>query len=585
MTRSDGFTACGGASTVGRVSTTADTDQIDEEVAPLVARRTFLDDDDQAEFARVGYLRLPPIDADRVERLRAIYDELFPEPMSGFVPTYAVPLPERKAQATALVKDVLLPVVLPHFDRHRPFNSSFLMKWPGDDSALPLHQDVSYVDERVFRTVVVWIALDAADEALDNGPLQVVSASHRFDRLPRGTHTWWPYGEVKDFMTEHCLQPLPVARGDVLVMDNALLHCSFPNHSDRPRLAVALSLAPVEASLIHAVGNDEGTVTLYDVDEQFFVDDTPYTLADNGMPARFERREVYPIPLEVFSETDIITRCDLPAELAAAPAPAEGAEVLEDPDDGDGEGGRGDAEGGQPGRVAELVGALMRLNNRLIEQADEIVPVLDPAEFAWTAMLEARWEEIRDEARAVLDSRAVPLIEEVVGRSQGNIGDWNTFVLLAHGHRVEFNTELCPVTTALLADVPGLQSALFSVFAPGTHLPAHQAPNRGVLRYHLGLIVPDPPDSCRLRVVDQTLSYREGESILFDDVFEHEAWNEGQGPRVTLLLELVRPLRAPYRQVNALTQRAFSLYPEARGAVERLERLEWVRNSGSSDAA
>ena len=194
-------------------------------------------------------------------------------------------------------------------------------------------------------------------------------------------------------------------------------------------------------------------------------------------------------------------------------------------------------------------------------------------------------EEIRDEARAVLDSRAVPLIEEVVGRSQGNIGDWNTFVLLAHGHRVEFNAALCPTTAKLLADVPGLQSALFSVFAPGTHLPAHQAPNRGVLRYHLGLIVPDPPDSCRLRVVDQTLSYREGESILFDDVFEHEAWNEGRGPRVTLLLELVRPLRAPYRQVNALTQRAFSLYPEARGAVERLERLEWVRNSGSSDAA
>lgn len=580
-----GFTARGGASTVGRVSITADTDQIDEEVPPLVDRRTLLDDDDQAEFARVGYLRLPPIDAERVERLRAIYDELFPEPMSGFVPTYAVPMPERKAQATALVKDLLLPVFTPFFDRHRAFNSSFLMKWPGDDSALPLHQDVSYVDERVFRTVVVWVALDDADEELDNGPLQVVRGSHRFDRLPRGTNTWWPYGPVMDFMTEHCLRPLPVRRGDVLVMDNALLHCSFPNHSGRPRLAVALSLAPEEAGLIHTVGNDEGTVTLYDVDEQFFVDDTPYTLHDNGMPERFERREVCPIPLDVFSEVDIVGLCDLPPELAAAPEPAGGAEVLEDPDDGDGEGGRGDAEGGQPGRVAELVGALMRLNNRLIERSDEIVPVLDPAEFAWTAMLEAQWEEIRDEARAVLESRAVPLIEEVVGRSQGNIGDWNTFVLLAHGHRVEFNAALCPTTAKLLADVPGLQSALFSVFAPGTHLPAHQAPNRGVLRYHLGLIVPDPPDSCRLRVVDQTLSYREGESILFDDVFEHEAWNEGSGPRVTLLLELVRPLRAPYRQVNALTQRAFSLYPEARGAVERLERLEWVRNSGSSDAA
>ena len=131
-----------------------------------------------------------------------------------------------------------------------------------------------------------------------------------------------------------------------------------------------------------------------------------------------------------------------------------------------------------------------------------------------------------------------------------------------------------------MAQVPGISSALFSVFQPGTHLPSHQAPNRGVLRYHLGLIVPDPPDSCQLRVLDDVLSYREGESILFDDTFEHEAWNRAAAPRVTLLLELDRPLRTPYRQFNALTQRAFAFYPEARGAAERLEKLEWELNGG-----
>lgn len=562
----------------------------------LVDRRTLLDPELQAQFARVGYLRLPLLDDEAVERLRAIYDEVFPEPMTGFIPTYAVSTPERKARATAMVKEVLLPVIDPLFDHHRAFNSSFLMKWPGDDSALPLHQDTCYVDERVFRSAVVWVALDDADEDLDNGPLQVVTASHRFDRMPRGTRTWWPYGGVTDFVEEHCLESLPVRKGDVLIMDNALIHCSFPNRSGEPRLAVALSMAPEEAGLIHAVGRDDGTVSIHDVDESFFVEESPYGLQAKEFPSRYPRREVGPVAMVTVTEADIADLCGLPdgtvteattteaTTTAAAeeplpvdvPAPvvdpvAEVEPVVAvDPVVAD--------EGNGPGQVAVAVETLMRVNNRLIGHAEHLRPVLDPAAFEWTGVLERQWRDIRREAEAVLVTRRVPRIEEILGASQGNEGDWNTFIILAHRRPVGFNASLCPVTTEALTAVPGIQSALFSVFAPGTHLPSHQAPNRGVLRYHLGLIVPDPPDSCRLRVVDETLSYREGESILFDDTFEHEAWNDADQPRVTLLLEVVRPLRTPYRQMNALTQRAFGFYPEARGAMARLERLEWILN-------
>ena len=101
-----------------------------------------------------------------------------------------------------------------------------------------------------------------------------------------------------------------------------------------------------------------------------------------------------------------------------------------------------------------------------------------------------------------------------------------------------------------------------------------------MLRYHLGLMVPEP-GTCRLRVGDRTMDYAEGESILFDDVYEHEAWNSGTQPRVTLLLEVVRPLPAGVRQVNALTQRSFGLYPEARGAAERIDQINQRLQSGS----
>lgn len=547
----------------------------------LVARRTLLDPDRQAEFERVGYLTLTTLDGAVVDRLRAIYDELFPEALSGFIPTYAVATPDVKAKANELVQAVLVPELEPLFDRHKPFNSSFLMKYPGDDSALPLHQDTCYVDERVFRSAVAWVALDDADDDLDNGPLQVIPGSHRFDRLPRGTQTWWPYDEVTGFAQEHCVVSLPVRRGDVLVMDNALIHCSFPNRSDAPRLAVAISMAPREAGLIHAVGHQDATVSIHDVDEQFFVEHSPYTLQATGLPETYPRREVRPIDFRQLTPADLAELCGLPDDVVPEePVPAEAvgepvAEVVDaEPDQHQGDG--GSDNGG--GLVAKAAQRLMYVNNRLIGHAEHLRPVLDPAEYPWTRLLEARWEDIRDEAQAVLDSRRLPLIEDVLGASQGNEGDWNTFVLLALRKRVAFNAEKCPVTTELVSQVPGISSALFSVFAPGTYLPPHQAPNRGVLRYHLGLIVPEPPDSCQLKVVDETLSYREGESILFDDTFEHEAWNRSNEPRVTLLLEVLRPLRPPYRQLNALTQRAFAYYPEARGAADRLEQLEWELN-------
>src|SRR3546814_9705290 len=55
---------------------------------------------------------------------------------------------------------------------------------------------------------------------------------------------------------------------------------------------------------------------------------------------------------------------------------------------------------------------------------------------------------------------------------------------------------------------------------------------------HLPLVV---PDGCGLRVGAETRSWREGELLIFDDSFEHEAWNRGTSDRTILLFEIWRP--------------------------------------------
>ena len=48
----------------------------------------------------------------------------------------------------------------------------------------------------------------------------------------------------------------------------------------------------------------------------------------------------------------------------------------------------------------------------------------------------------------------------------------------------------------LVAGIPNLFQAFFSILEPGKSIPAHEGPYCGYLRYHLGLIVPEesPPD-------------------------------------------------------------------------------------------
>ena len=56
--------------------------------------------------------------------------------------------------------------------------------------------------------------------------------------------------------------------------------------------------------------------------------------------------------------------------------------------------------------------------------------------------------------------------------------------------------------------------------------------------FHLPLIV--PPD-CALNVGGVEHRWREGEPILFDDTYEHEAWNRSGQPRLILLMDCWNP--------------------------------------------
>ena len=156
--------------------------------------------------------------------------------------------------------------------------------------------------------------------------------------------------------------------------------------------------------------------------------------------------------------------------------------------------------------------------------------------------------DVRRELDAILPYKAsIPQYHEI-DKNQTYIAGtidqdraWRTYMLYAVGHRNEVYASQCPHTAALLAKVPNVVNAFFSILEPGKSIPAHEGGYRGLLRYHLGLLVPrdQPP---HIRVKDQIFRWQEGEAFIFDDSWEHEVINRSAELRVILAVDILRPL-------------------------------------------
>jgi aspartyl/asparaginyl beta-hydroxylase (cupin superfamily) len=203
--------------------------------------------------------------------------------------------------------------------------------------------------------------------------------------------------------------------------------------------------------------------------------------------------------------------------------------------------------------------------------------VFDPSLFAWTQALEKHWEAVRAEAETLLEMRdALQGFHEVSPyQSRISKGDaWKTVWLYGFGHRSDVVSELCPVTARLVADVPELQSAFFSMLAPGTHIPAHSGVYKGLINCHLALLVPHETERCRIRVADQTFSWQPGKTVVFDDTNDHEVWNDTDEERVVLLIQFHRPFRSPGRELSRLFLRVLKRTAYLRVPLRNVKRFD-----------
>jgi aspartyl/asparaginyl beta-hydroxylase (cupin superfamily) len=181
----------------------------------------------------------------------------------------------------------------------------------------------------------------------------------------------------------------------------------------------------------------------------------------------------------------------------------------------------------------------------------------DRESFPWLDPLEAATEAIAADFRRVMAAERaelVPYIQypddvplrqwQALNRSR----DWTAIHLVQNGRVVEANARHCPATMALLPslDQPSIPSrgpnAMFSLLAPGAHIPPHTGVANTRLVCHLPLIV---PAGCWFRVGAERREWRVGEAWVFDDTIEHEAANPSDQLRVILIVDTWHPDLSP----------------------------------------
>jgi aspartyl/asparaginyl beta-hydroxylase (cupin superfamily) len=231
------------------------------------------------------------------------------------------------------------------------------------------------------------------------------------------------------------------------------------------------------------------------------------------------------------------------------------------------------------GLLQILRGGLNRYNRMVARRSPHGDKVFfDTAEFPWVAEVEAEWRAIRAELDVVTQyPDEVPHFSDV-SPDQAHLtsyGKWKTFFFCAYGVREEENCRRCPETMRILKKIPGMKTAFFSILQPDMHIIPHHGPYGGVLRYHLALKVPQPAHLCRIRVDQQIVSWQEGKSLVFDDTYEHEAWNETTGERVVLFVDFERPLPGLLALVNRTIIRIIARSPLVQDAMKSYE--EWKK--------
>lgn len=195
--------------------------------------KVFRDDSMQDSFEKNGFVVVPFYTPEEVKELTELYYRLHPKDEKGFFPsTFSKDLNYR-ATADAEIRRICERAMHLYLQDYKTICGSFIVKSPGPERAMCVHQDMTLVDESKYTGINIWVPL--IDLTKTNGVLQVLPGSHRLYPTYRGSTIPGIYDEVSEQIKPH-LKTLFMKAGEAIFFDQSIIHYSDANLSNEVRI-------------------------------------------------------------------------------------------------------------------------------------------------------------------------------------------------------------------------------------------------------------------------------------------------------------------------------------------------------------
>lgn len=172
-----------------------------------------------------------------------------------------------------------------------------------------------------------------------------------------------------------------------------------------------------------------------------------------------------------------------------------------------------------------------------------------PDAFPELAPLKENWKGIRDEIIAYEKKRGALSGTSIYTVPPTDGGEWTVKYLMSFCMKYHKNREQFPFICSITDKIPNITFVAISILNPNTEIKPHYGDTNGIVRSHLGLVIPAPYPTIAIKVGEEEKGWAEGELLCFINVQRHSVWNRSSGRRYVLMVDFVpEPLR--HRQME-----------------------------------
>lgn len=212
-----------------------------------------LDKELNKKYHDKGFVKFPLFNKEQLASIKSFYDGIESEHNIEVDKNFHTTLNTSNSNLVKRVNAFLTPFFkkeLPkHLKNYKLTIAGLLVKDTGKNSAVTIHQDWTFVDEESHSAFGLWVSL--SDTNIFNGCLQFIPGSHSFYPSLRISPDIPGYFQAYKDEAAKYLIDVPSKAGECVMFNQATLHASRKNISQRKRIACIMGGYSANADLLH----------------------------------------------------------------------------------------------------------------------------------------------------------------------------------------------------------------------------------------------------------------------------------------------------------------------------------------------